>query len=557
MKDSPSSKNNPNRNCVSVSERRKESKIEAPPHPKNQGTSMDKEETPTRLSQRDCKHLPALPLEMWEEILKDLSPIDFLAVINTCPQWRESLESNKTAALFPLILPILGEQIKMICCHVKNTFLTWRAVNRGARRAVNKLACAESSSFKKYYERVTAESTNAVNRYSLTCQQNELIKRGKTEILFEERIADFLQHFTAESTPSPSLREFEHPFFSGAVTLCIENKGLNQPYLNSRRTLICTRFGHQISALTFCHFQPFSHDNFNHFMELLHHVPNLKVIRLDGTSKTGTHHKRAQILERLPNLKHLELLDFGDYGGSPGPEDYQLGGILLDKYGPNLKALICEEMFLRAGNVFPSRLSHLSNLRCFRLEGWFSISHLELLTQLELPFLEDLQIFEKEKYFYKSDIGDQKQGMAFIRMLNRFANTLTHLQLLAGIPPYEGVPIEEDEEEANVVLHKLTRLSSRVFNVTSPWFRDVFLKKCPNLKKIVLERPGNDIERDLLENGVLLGFFEKLPNLEEVEAYWISHWKKPVAGLKVKTGSAWSVIFRRKEELVQLPEPVE
>ncbi|CAL8148628.1 unnamed protein product [Orchesella dallaii] len=51
--------------------------------------------------------------EIWERIFSDLSPTDFLSVINSWKEWNQLMHMKKTNFLFPLILPFVLEYLPL------------------------------------------------------------------------------------------------------------------------------------------------------------------------------------------------------------------------------------------------------------------------------------------------------------------------------------------------------------------------------------------------------------------------------------------------------------
>ncbi|CAL8068711.1 unnamed protein product [Orchesella dallaii] len=47
---------------------------------------------------------PMLLPELWAQIFEYLPPDDFIAVVNTCPEWGRLLETKRKSALFPEML---------------------------------------------------------------------------------------------------------------------------------------------------------------------------------------------------------------------------------------------------------------------------------------------------------------------------------------------------------------------------------------------------------------------------------------------------------------------
>ncbi|CAL8146784.1 unnamed protein product [Orchesella dallaii] len=446
------------------------------------------------------KHIPP---EVWEHIFRGLSPQDFLKVINTRQQWREILKPQTTRALLPLVLPILLENANVPDSQLLQTFLPWRTLSHGAKQSVDKILEADSTSPKTHYEYVTGISKSK-SLWLKQSQTRRLTYFASKRYSFKnaEDILNFLIHFGEYSKKGDK----DNKFLSKSISFEIQTRLpalLNPDFVSERRLWMLTQYGQQLASLTCNIVGGLTFDYLLHFLELLQHVPNLKILKVGGDLVVEGRGREPN----LPDLKHLELLNLEESCGEksilPPDGDIALGPLLVEHYGPQLKTLICRAGLLEkiGANVVNS---YLPNLKCLRV-GPVRRSLLLQLTELEFP-LEEVQFCR-----YAATDGTLKLT-DFIRGVDQFACTLSHLKIMVDLPDYEFTDVEQEAGNGKLVkLLNLKTLSTTRFNFYTRWFRTVIPSTCPNLEELNIDRAKQETEL-----SVMKGAFQLIQSLKKV-----------------------------------------
>ncbi|ODM90703.1 hypothetical protein Ocin01_15979 [Orchesella cincta] len=220
---------------------------------------------------------PFLPPENWIQILerRDFSGTDFLSIINTCPEFREMLKTERTTHLLPLALTSVMKYVP------SQTFLQFRELTKRTKYEMDKALVAYRTSPS------VAFHLSETPRLYLDSQ----LKRISSNYRFSHRahVNDFLAHFgNADVTPE------SHPFPMGHVEFTLADRGSAdsqieyEDYLAFKLLLEGRKFGPHVSSVTFHisgHQDRDARQLFGKLSSLLHWIPNVKHLDLRSHQK--------------------------------------------------------------------------------------------------------------------------------------------------------------------------------------------------------------------------------------------------------------------------------
>ncbi|ODM89333.1 hypothetical protein Ocin01_17345 [Orchesella cincta] len=255
---------------------------------------------------------PFLPPENWIQILerRDFSSTDFYSIINTCPEFREMLKTERTAHLLPLVCANLSHEVRS-----EPDFPQISGVDQ-----TNKIRDGQGTRGLPH-KPIRRFHFSKTPRLYLDSQ----LKRINFKYMFSHRgqVHDFLDHFgNGDVTPEC------HPFPMGHVEFTLSDRGSEdfqieyEDYLAFKFLLEGRRFGPHVSSVTF-HISGYQdHDArqlFGKLSSLLHWIPNVKHLELRSHQKKflldgvvigmllGELVNRMDIFPSLPFLTYLNL----------------------------------------------------------------------------------------------------------------------------------------------------------------------------------------------------------------------------------------------------------
>ncbi|ODM97464.1 hypothetical protein Ocin01_09227 [Orchesella cincta] len=461
--------------------------------------------------------------EIWDHIFQYLTHSDFLSVINSCPKMREMFKDKKAKKLYPLVVPILlNHDIVLHHC-----FLNWRMINKETKFIADTMLEGPFSP-DKYWENLT----NLKYGWSPQIEDEKEMLRQKIwkmnsrcySLDNQAQVDNLLAHFGSFDG---------NPFPTGYLQVKIPEQG---PWHHENFEEFIIKHGHHISHLSW-HFQRVP--NFypiilQPFFRLLHFLPNLKVLRV-ACNVVMSQELPAEFLrqESYPKLKHLEFLDIESFVDPYTAfwTDYNAGFTFkfLQHYGSQLKTLVANNDIFKSPAILRLLKSgHLHNLRRLRLHIERRHS-LKQVGELELPYLEELQIYEDR---FDEDSYTPKLEDDVFKVINKFSQSLVRLQLFVSLSyltpclgnvealtcEEEGIQIPQNSEEGSITpLPKLISFSTLLENRHSTWFWPFITLQCSNVETLSLSSycETTDTEKDvaILQKAVQLGTNPKLKKI--------------------------------------------
>ncbi|CAL8145405.1 unnamed protein product [Orchesella dallaii] len=430
-----------------------------------------------------CGLLP----EIWDKIFTYLGPQDILVAINTVPEWRELMKDQIASALLPEVLPVLVDNLTLPL----KSILIWRGVNRKSKRVIEQLLEEDATSSQKHYENHTNHEWNQKLKARRVNTRLRVIGKIKKCYVFRsgEEIDKFLKHMGSSVASFPQASTPENPILSKSLRLQTGGGQADGIW----RFMLLARYGHHVSELTCFKTGNIFGESLVHFVALLNHVPNLKILKLTnslGLCSDDSIREHRDI--EFPELRQLSLLVvellFENF--EPGEEQYSINRLLLKFYGPQLKILMCGENFFSVVDQ-QTLNSKLRNLKILKLRS-VDKNTLVMLSAVNWK-LEELQICA---------FNERDRGPGFLPLppycildkdlvkledlasaLNNFKDTLTHFQL--------NVPIGDkafflDNTDLIKVSPKVVKLTTALANLGYNWFWPMFDRKLPNLIELTL-----------------------------------------------------------------------
>ncbi|ODM90409.1 hypothetical protein Ocin01_16275 [Orchesella cincta] len=448
------------------------------------------------------------PLEVWEHIFGfvdlELTPTDFMALVNTSPEWRLVLKRSVTSALLPLVLPLVLEYLDASEKPLLKNVLSWRRINKNVKNSVDQILSSISTSPRKYYERKSERNVSRWNSFKTISKLQSLIHivDKRNHIWSSGNLHSLLRHFGNDDEAKCN------PFLTRTVELKINPYMVND---EQRLHSLLVRYGHNISALTIKMEGTLPLDTVHRLMSLLRRVPNIKVLKLgdyfgvDWYEGGGDDGRITPV--NFPNLNDLQCLD---WSFTDEERFFRLGLQFVEQYGQQLHTLICGVNFLQTFDVTTLN-SLLPNVRCLRvgLVRCQDLYHLDTFTHLDWP-LEELQLSSFHTSV-KNSVVD------FFCSISKFAPTLAYLQIFSEFPIHEDFKIQCNPEfllSVNglmMIHHSVKKLSTLLTNIHSAWFKHVVPTKFPNLEELNLY---NSLQQDDLEDLKII--FSTLPNLKRI-----------------------------------------
>ncbi|CAL8146385.1 unnamed protein product [Orchesella dallaii] len=433
-------------------------------------------------SRAEIQQFPyALPPEVWEKVFSNLSPNDFLAVINTCHEWRELLRPQRTATLLPLVLPILLNTIDLNLHDV----LTWREVSHGAKFVVEEFWKSVFSSSQTHFDTLSKQCWSSVHEdpeLRFEKAQN-LLEKVTCCYTFQDYfgIQDFLSHVNPRSL-NPAKSVMHTQLMSNYIGLTLAEPSPNNEMeaveldfqKQTQLSLLNSQFGYNISALSInlTHYTIINCWAV-HFVGLLEHVPNLKILRLSGY--VAYSEDKRLLAKKFPKLNHLELLDIENYREDRKTK-VSLTRQLISRYGPQLLSLICgENLLFHVDRKVPN--SGLPNLHLLLFKN-INCGALNLLSQMDWP-LESLQLQVNEGEDHYVRLGN------FFKAVNKFGPTLNHLQLAVHLDQLVGqVLLNQVNRMTMTVCPSVFKLTTEYSNICTSWWWTLVQAKFPNLVEL-------------------------------------------------------------------------
>ncbi|CAL8147327.1 unnamed protein product [Orchesella dallaii] len=417
--------------------------------------------------------VPMLLPETWEQVLLNLSSNDFHSAINTCPEWNCLMSSQKTALLFPLVLPILIDYLPL------ETILQLRKVSKKCTLEATNNLLKEHPGFRP-----------PVNRRSLFHKLSSIDKYTFTS---EKQIHEFISR--VESRPFPEA----NPFLLGSLTIHL-NGWVNAEILRRTKAFqqLFSLYGHHVEKVYLPQFQ-IDGRTLETFLTLLANAPNIKSINI-----LGPVHMAEEFLEGLtfPKLEKLEGMYM--YHGF---QDVSLeSGFLLrmlTQYGAQLKSLSMNNL-LRSPNVSSTLLSLLApNVT------WFELATVNGAALRKLACvnwqLEELIIWGEEREGCTGSIL-----LGFLEVVNNFAGTLINLKLICSdIERIQGLV----SFERMAPLVKLNTFTIEFVNLRLGWIWEFLGRCCQNLKEVYLMTNASLTEDEL---QLAKRLFDSLPMLKRI-----------------------------------------
>ncbi|CAL8126164.1 unnamed protein product [Orchesella dallaii] len=451
----------------------------------------------------------ALFPEIWETcILPDLSSKDFHSLINASVHWRKMFHPQIANELLPLVLPILMKHKSITL----KSLLKWRQVNRKSKSVIDTIVGGFLSP-EIYYD----QFCNKYQSWSPVVVDGNhhfrnLIKEIKSQYKFDcpLQLQNFTAHLASVSNDS-RFRNFPHP--------SVMELRVDEGNIDIAAGLLAAH-GHNLSMVSL----NVSSVSAPSMLSLLSCLPNLRVLKLKGLivpmSFWSEMHQRQP-----PQLNRLEVLNINqlnDHLSSLYGED-GFNASLLRHCASTLERLICSRDFFDSEVIFRLLTSgYFPNLRYLRVV--VDECTLATLARMGRLFLEEIQMVDINircsgsiRTIDISDVGP---------VINTFAKTLTHLQLLIYVvakrQPYDGESDDDDDGDASIIiLPKLKKLSTLMINVRQNWFWPFIQSRCRNLEELKL----HDVDHLVLSTLEILNkidikrAFALLPSLQQIEVF--------------------------------------
>jgi len=147
-------------------------------------------------------------------------------------------------------------------------------------------------------------------------------------------------------------------------------------------------------------------------------VPNLMRLKIIGCAEDWDESEEfSRAVVRLQNLEQLEMLDVEDFkeefSNFLSKSKLKLSELLVEKYGPCLKTLICRELFKREiiGKL-PN--SALVNLKTLRLAPVSSSNTWMILSEIRFLALEEIELWGRMEVAVENMIQSLTQCLVTI-----------------------------------------------------------------------------------------------------------------------------------------------
>jgi len=375
------------------------------------------------------------------------------------------------------------------------TSINWRLVCKRAKNGIDDMFEKEAVRF--YNSRQTAST--ALPQRMTQLNQKYSFKNG-------ERVQKFLSHFGATSSRFSTKAKINNPFLSRSLHLSTQcEEGEDPKVVNPCRVLMLENFGHHIHNITFHISGTLLGDSLIHFRALLPLVPNLKCLKIVGCAEDWVESEEfIRVVVRLPNLEQLEVLDVEgfkeEFSNFLSKSKFTLNELLVEKYGPCLKTLICGEELFKRENVGKLLNSALNNLKTLRLAPVTHSNTLMTLSEIDAPELEELEIWGEDGgggCGNHDPFADTVFGQDFIRAVNNFAASLAHLKLheirlanetLSWDSSQDEHDPDDDDDKKLVIseMPKLTTLTMQLSNLIIPWFWNPIRLNSHHLEELTL-----------------------------------------------------------------------
>ncbi|ODM97967.1 Phosphoglycerate kinase [Orchesella cincta] len=451
---------------------------------------------------------------------------------------EDSADSSEmlTGILIPQVFPIIINNLNVSL----NTLLDWRLITHEIQLAIDTMIEEESAFLYNKSTNVKKPAQIPSESPDKTTNGSRLSHKIIQKYVFNtaEEVQNFLSHFGAPS--SSSSRFFSgpkkmtiNPFLTRSVYLATECEGEQNPkVVNPCRILMLETFGYHIRNMTFHISGTLLGDSLIHFRALLPLVPNIKCLKIVGCAEDWVDSEEfIRVVVRLPELEKLELLDISnfteEFSNFYDKSKFTLNELLVEKYGSQLTTLICEEALFKRENV-GKVLNSLPNLKTFRLSPVTHSNTLLILSEVEWPVLEELELWGDDGSGGNYDpFSDTVFGQDFIRAVNNFSASLVHLKL-HGIKLISQEALSWEQQPDNKEDHnqlelsampRLVTLTTELSNIHINWLWNTIRQNSKQLEEVTVQTFSvsngglNELQRE----------FNMLPKLKRI----VIHCKYP------------------------------
>ncbi|CAL8136269.1 unnamed protein product [Orchesella dallaii] len=448
---------------------------------------------------------PMLVPELWDLIFRNVITDDYLRVINTCPEWRQLLNSRKITELFPLALPLIMKFLP------KNDFLNLRLVSQDWKRKCETI-----------YDNHPARLETATSdlQFPKLSSSGSMFPSDDDGVKFQR--AKSFQRFNSEmrndcGNPFPGrcvwlrLNESDDSALDDIDSLEEEEVynlviGLDWDAINQ----LLFQFGEHIWYLRLDYLFQFDHLVEIRLKNMLLQVPNLKRLRLSFGNREAHFYKEYEEFNRRavefyeqnppPKLEYLEVFSCTNPNSTEPEEFYDFTNQLVKSYCPTdtLKRLNLPDISYK-----PTPLPNLLDLRTI-------ICYLELPALKEAsPKLENFGVILQSERRVMLD--SEYQGE---RWSNSDDNNIAVV--------FKGLQIFADTlKELDLLPHPITsNMKTRNFKVELPKLEKLFIAYSLPIDHLLqlkslkyLEIHESPIFRD---KTYCSNIFEQLPKLEKV-----------------------------------------
>ncbi|CAL8145773.1 unnamed protein product [Orchesella dallaii] len=449
---------------------------------------------------------PMLLPENWELILSDLDPTDFLAAINTCPNWNLLMHTKKTDKLMPLVFPLLLEYLspsEIIKCRSISTLLK-RMINSTLQQ--NILSSPTSSEFDDKDLPFWIHDVNSLHSKTHWVRRQLKFDTPKKLQTFHEWA----------STLAPR----SNRILTSHVTLVIGRGGVDCPPDNVRNlTSFLYHFGSQISSFSLEIRGGYHCSSVCRLFATLRYLPNLQILKLQAKIPVGELRFCPPPAD-LPHLPKLEALNVMLFQSGDTRSEFTLIMPFLLHYGRQLKLLSCGGRIINSPNLYFERLNkYLPNLKSL-LTMCLSPPIMMKLAMMDWK-LERLELVQYNK--------PQCTLVDLIRVTNNFQESLINLEIDIVLQPDQRVDLNEMKELGN-----LQKLTVGFHCLDHDWFWDFLKVSCCRIKELhwkVLPQPTRALTKEHLNKAGKA--FWICPKLEK-SVFWFS-----MAHFKNKPKTLW------------------
>ncbi|CAL8145528.1 unnamed protein product [Orchesella dallaii] len=435
--------------------------------------------------------------EIWERILTDLPPKDFLCAINTYPEWRKLVSAPKKAAiLFPMVFPLLIKYFPV------NTFLNCRRISKETNKCLEEIL--ETSLFPPDELDFAFDIPRKLS-YEEATRHRKVIYicfKARMEFTNSSSTSRFRQHYLVNLNQTKPLAD---SFMWRTISVDLDENVED----------VLSRIGQHVRNLHMFQCKPKDLTSIRNMTCVLSLCTNIKSLKIRSSTRY-THreynYNNQNFTVQFPKLPFFEELDVMGFHNEDTEQFMRFAFFpILEQYGSQLKTLKFSGQILELDFVTVRMLQELApNLKCILIDSLSPIG-VEKLSQVENWEPTDLHI-----QLVNICTENEEGGLKPIQL---FENTIRELhvslQYFAGNLVFDGV-----YSELKILLIK-TRDGIDLADMD---FWEFLPSTCPRLEQLQLQTKM--VRRDKVEStqerhkNKAMQTFRRLPSLTKVAVWY-------------------------------------